>query len=222
MLQKEKDEIYLIKLWQKVWSWKWILIISAVSTGILSLIVSLILPKVYTAKVIILAPEALHGGFFGGLIGQQLGGFGSKVEITSQTILSLLSSGREKKAVIKKFNVTKTFRLKKGEESEFLDKITNFALNEIEGKITVEVETHSPELSAAMANFYVKNLKTINENIQLTPEKSFLKVVDWATPPTRASKPKIKWNTLIGGFLGFFISLIVLYVRDTIEEIRTL
>lgn len=220
MLEKEKNrrEMHLFVLWRKAWNWKWILIISSVSTGVLSLIVSLILPKVYEGEVTILAPEASVGGFAEGLIAKAAG-LGQEGKVSSQTILALLNSSAETNAVIKEFNVVETFDLKnKSEAYEFLDKITTFSLDQIEGIITVKVETHSPELSAKMANFYVNHLNTLNETIKITPEKPFVKVIDWAGVPSTPSKPRIKWNTAIGIFLGFIISFVILYIRDTLQD----
>lgn len=220
MLEKEKNrrEMHLFVLWRKAWNWKWILIISSVSTGVLSLIVSLILPKVYEGEVTILAPEASVGGFAEGLIAKAAG-LGQEGKVSSQTILALLNSSAETNAVIKEFNVVETFDLKnKSEAYEFLDKITTFSLDQIEGIITVKVETHSPELSAKMANFYVNHLNTLNETIKITPEKPFVKVIDWAGVPSTPSKPRIKWNTAIGIFLGFIFSFVILYIRDTLQD----
>lgn len=220
MLEKEKNgrEMHLFMLWRKAWNWKWILLISSVITGVLSLIVSLLLPKVYEGEVTILAPEATSGGFAEGIIAQAAG-LGMEAEISSQTILALLNSSAETKAVIKEFNVVETFNLKdKSEAYEFLDKITTFSLDQIEGIITVKVETRYPELSSKMANFYVNHLNTLNETIKITPIKPFVKVIDWAGVPSTPSKPRIKWNTAIGIFLGFIVSFVVLYVRDTMQD----
>lgn len=213
-----KREMHLFILWRKVWIWKWILIISSVSTGILSLIISLILPKVYEAKVTILTPESVAGGIAGGLIAQAAG-LGIEGEISSQTILALLNSSAETEAVIENFNIIETFGLKnKSDAYELLEKITDFSIDHLEGVIKVKVETYSPKLSADMANFYVNYLNTLNEQIKITTEKPIVKVIDWASIPSRPSKPRIKWNTAIGIFLGFIVSFVVLYVRDAMHD----
>lgn len=220
MLEKENDrrEMHLFILWRKVWNWKWILLISSISIGILSLIVSLILPKAYEAKVTILAPESMVGGIAGGLIAQAAG-LGKGGEISSQTILALLNSSAETEAVIENFNIIEAFGLKnKSDAYKLLEKITDFAVDHLEGVIRVKVETHSPKLSAEMANFYVNYLNTLNEQIKITTEKPLVKVIDWASIPSRPSKPRIKWNTVIGIFLGFIVSFVVLYVRDTMHD----
>lgn len=217
---KEEKKLSLVVLWRKCWGWKWILIISAVGTGILSMVVSLILPDIYSAEVTILAPEAaVGGGLAGGLMAAAAQGLGKGQEISSQTILALLKSGGEAEAVIKRFNIAEAFGLKnKADAYKVLDKITAFSFSELEGVIRVTVETHSPELSANMANFYVKNLNTLNEKIHLSTEKPLVKVIDWAGVPSCPSKPRVKWNTVIGGFLGFIISFLVLYIKDAVEE----
>lgn len=220
MLENEnvRKEMHLFDLWRKVWSWKLILIVSSVSTGILALIVSLLLPKIYAAEVTIIAPEAIAGGLAGGLIAQAAG-IGLEEGVSSQTILALLNSSTATKAVIKEFNVVETFNLKdKTEASEYLDKVTTFKFDQIDGIISVTVECEYPELSAKMANFYVNHLNTLNETIKITPEKPFVKVIDWASVPSMPSKPRIKWNTAIGIFLGFFISLVTLYIRDSLQD----
>ena len=103
---KEEKKLSLVVLWRKCWGWKWILIISAVGTGILSMVVSLILPDIYSAEVTILAPEAaVGGGLAGGLMAAAAQGLGKGQEISSQTILALLKSGGEAEAVIKRFNI---------------------------------------------------------------------------------------------------------------------
>jgi uncharacterized protein involved in exopolysaccharide biosynthesis len=223
LLEKEKNgrEMHLFMLWRKAWNWKWILLISSVSAGILSLIVSLILPKAYEAKVTILAPESVAGGIAGGLIAQAAG-LGIEGEISSQTVLALLNSGAETEAVIENFNIIETFGLEnKSDAYELLEKITDFSIDQLEGIIRVKVETHSPKLSAEMANFYVNYLNTLNEQIEITTEKPIVKVIDWASIPSRPSKPRIKWNTAIGIFLGFIVSFVVLYVRDTMQDYWT-
>jgi len=217
---KEEKGLFLVVLWRKCWGWKWILIISAVGTGILSMVVSLILSDIYSAEVTILAPEAaVGGGLAGGLMAAAAQGFGRGQEISSQTILTLLKSGNQTEAVIKRFNIVETLGLKdKAEAYELLEKITAFSFSELEGVIRVKVETHSPELSANMANFYVKNLNALNEKIEITSQRPLVKVIDWAGIPSSPSKPRVKWNTVIGGFLGFIISFLVLYIKDAVEE----
>lgn len=212
------DEISLIKVLKVMFKYKKILIITVVGSMLLTLIISLFLPKSYKSGVTIIAPEVAAGGtIFGGALGILAGELGG-ARITTQAVQALLKSERMQEDVINKFDLINLYKV----ESMYYAKLvlqdrTKISINQDDGIIVVESIAHTPQMSADMANFFITNLSNLNKELKLTTKAEIVKLLDPAIPPVKKYRPKIKINMLIAGILAFIFSLSVIIYREYIE-----
>lgn len=147
---------------------------------ILSVIISLLLPKVYTAKVSILPPHNSplqdmgfslmspgpsigSGSGIGGLLGA-----GSPADLW----VGILKSRTVKDSIIERFNLVKIYDAKTLDETrEVLNERVQVSKQKKEEIIVVAVDDEDPEKAAAMANAFVEELDRVNKNVVMTSGK---------------------------------------------------
>jgi len=196
-----------------------LLFLSFFCPTLITMIVSLLLPKSYTSYSKMLAPEVAAGGTitaspFGALSGFDLSG-GS---IGAQAIITLLQSDRMSLDVIGKFGIKDLYNFEYNEEAidYVTEEMVQVELGELEGTITVYVTTKTPKLSRDIAVFYLDNLVKIMEDLELAVEKPFIKVIDQPVIPEKKSAPKVRLNMAIAGFLGLIFGFLFVYFRTKI------
>jgi uncharacterized protein involved in exopolysaccharide biosynthesis len=199
---------------------------------IVTMAVSLLLPKYYRSEAVILAiaPEsgglgaALSASPFGGALSGSLAGLSSP----SDKILIFLRSRTVAEMVVKRFDLLRVFNENKWDTSKeawktsekpplmedavrkLEKKVTSFRKSK-EGAITITVEWKDPKLAAQIANYYVVALaefmkdKSVNTTVQ---------IVDPAVPAEKKSSPKIGQNMIMAGILSLFIGVLIAFVLE--------
>lgn len=216
----DEREFDMIKLWRTLWGWRYVIIISFFGPAIIAMIVSLLWPKSYTAEIHVLSPYHEDGAGLGGTF--SLGLASTKGEgVSPQAVVALLNSSNMISDVVREFDLQNKFGTRtRSDAAKKIRELTTINFSETKPTIVLEVTTRWPEISADIANFYIKNLKNLNEEVNLTSKTPVVKVIDWASPPKRKSRPKIKMNMAISGALGIIFCLFFIYVRTIYENNR--
>lgn len=212
-------EINIKKHWRTLWEWKRALILSFLGPAIITMIISLLWPKSYTASVSFLSPNYEEAEGLGIQFGFSSGGT-KEGALPPEAIVGILESERMLYDIIDNFNLLKKLNLDKRYTAKNMlrDELTEIEFNPQKPTMTIKVTTRSPKLSADISNYYVKNLDKINRELSLTARTPLVKVIDWASPPEKKSKPKTKYNMVIAGTIGLLLCLFILYVKVTFES----
>lgn len=157
-------------------------LIVAVTGGafVLSIVISLLLPKTFTAKTSILPPNdnSLQNLGFGLLsptptmgggsgIGNLLGA-GSPADLW----VGILKSRTVKDSIIQRFDLQKAYGLDTLDDTrKILDTKVVISKQKKEEIITVAVDDKDPEMAAKIANAFVEELDRINKNVVMTSGK---------------------------------------------------
>lgn len=219
-----EEEISILDYWNILIKWRWVTCIVFFVGVSISLIYSFTTQKLYEAVATALPPEALQER--GALVTSQLP-YIFRQELPSglyvsgpgtQVIIALLKSQRMMKSIVDSFKLDKFYNINKKTAVRIIKRIINISTSK-EGAISVKVTTPDPTLSADIANFCIKNLDNLNQELQITSAKPIIHLLDRAEPPDTPSKPNIKLNLLISGifsiFVGIFLSFILNYIQQT-------
>ncbi|MFC1813821.1 GumC family protein [Thermodesulfobacteriota bacterium] len=168
------DEINLLDLFQVILNRKKMIVgITAVAI-IISVVVSLLLPEMFTATARILPPQESKSGISGllsdagGMLGGLAGGFlGSQT--SSELYVGILESRTIADAVINKFNLKELY------DMEYLADVykkladrTEISVSRQDQIVSVSVEDRDPQRAADMANLYIQALDHINRTVKIT------------------------------------------------------
>lgn len=143
---------------------------------ILSVIVSLILPKVYSSSASVMPQQtdnsfgsALASGLPSGLGGLASGFLGAKSH--TDTWVGILKSNTVKDEIIRRFNLRDVYGEDNIEDTrKALDKASNIDKSK-EDIITISVEDKDPARAADIANAFVEELDRINREVVMTSGK---------------------------------------------------
>jgi len=169
----DEDEINLLDYWRVIHKRRKLIGAIVGATFIISIIVSLILPKKYTATASVLPPvqdnsmastimSRLPGGL-GGLASSFLG-----VSTPVDVWMAILKSQTIKDAIIKRFDLMKVFEVDTMDDArDALDSMVSISKSK-EGVISISVEDKDPRRAAAIANAYVEELDRVNKHMAMT------------------------------------------------------
>ena len=146
--------------------WK---MIAAVTTlaFVFSIVVSLLLPKIYSSTALILPPQQNQGmmGKLSQMIGGDLSGLvaGSMLGTGTMTnqCVSILKSNRIKGVIIDRFKLMQEYKIDyRFDMYKIMDNIADIRA-EKDGIISITVESKDPKRAAAIANAYVAELEKV-------------------------------------------------------------
>jgi len=139
----------------------------AVNVGVVTLValgVSLVLPKWYSAKAVLLPPTEEESSLsLSQLLPRGLGGIKLPGAPTlSDVFVAVLKSRSVGDRLVTRFDLVRRYRLPDAEKAlKELDRHTKLALGD-EGTISISVEDRDPKTAAAMANAYIEELDNFN------------------------------------------------------------
>lgn len=155
------------------------------AAALISLVWSLFLPNIYTAKTMILPAQEDRGMMsammsqLGGLatlasgVGAPLGG-----PTTADLYVSMLRTETVKGPIIQRFKLMELYGKKlRSDASRVLEKNTSVSLGKKDGIITIAVSDRDPKRAAAMANAYAEELGLLAVRLNVTgagQNRSFL------------------------------------------------
>ncbi|MGC8735065.1 MAG: Wzz/FepE/Etk N-terminal domain-containing protein, partial [bacterium] len=165
---KREEEISLLDIFLVLVKRKGFILKFTFTVAILSIIVSLILPKVYKAEALLLPPNPADTGLSSlaekiGLpsdlaTGFTAGDFWSAV-LKSRTVLD---------DTIDKFGLLKEYK-ERWKAREALKNKIEFSYDKKSNLLTLAVLDKDPKVAANMATFLVDEMKKISKNLALTP-----------------------------------------------------
>jgi len=169
-----EDEINLIDYFLVLLKHKRMIFCIVALAIILSVVVSLLLPKMYTATARVLPPKepdsglstllTQSGGPLSGLAGSFMQG-----KTTSDLYVGMLKSRTVADVLIKEFNLKELYKKKYLEDVyKHLAKRINIKVSRKDQIISVSVEDKDPKRAADMANTYLDALDRINRTVNIT------------------------------------------------------
>lgn len=213
-----EKEPTILDYWRVIWRYRLFIGGLFFASVILTMILSLMMPKSYKATATALPPEVKGTTFL------NVPGIASKIlpslkggPTSTDIVIAMLKSRRMKEDIVRKFDLEEFY------ETEFfvdaikkLESSTEINLSK-ENVISVTVISTKPRLAAEIANFYVEHLNRINEELKLTTEKPIVKVLDIARIPEKKYKPRIKLNMAISGVIALFLGIFISFFYNSIK-----
>lgn len=168
-----EEEISLVDLFYLIWKKRSLIISLFVISVIIALIYSLLSPKIYEAKTVILLPQqASTTSSALSLIAQNLPISLGLPSTPSANMVAILKSRSAAEYVFNKLNLRDYFREKNYEDAlEELMKSIKVAVNDKENTIILTAEARDPKLAADIANTYVEALGKINASLGIYTAK---------------------------------------------------
>lgn len=208
------EEFDVFKFFKIMWKYRKLLIIALAVSTVVTLIISLLLPKSYLGISTVIPPEVQMGGRLLGEL-SSISVFGGRRGITTETIIAILKSKKMATLTVNNFNLVEVYRAKSIEIATriFLSNLDVVPVEE-EGVIRISFLAPSRTLAADITNFLVFNIDKINEELKLTEKKPLVKVLDIAVPPLKKEKPKTTLNILAADFLVLFFSIIYIIIKE--------
>jgi uncharacterized protein involved in exopolysaccharide biosynthesis len=143
-----------------------------IAVALVAVVVSLLLPKMYTATTTILPPRESQSslsamlGQFGALSGLADKDLGMKNP--SDLFVAMLKSRSIADRLVDDFDLRKVYRVKTYQDArKKLDSRSQISAGD-EGLITISVTDHDPKRAAGLANGYVNELHSLNERLAIT------------------------------------------------------
>lgn len=141
--------------------------------AICSVVVSLLLPKYYTASTLIIAPQPQQGSA-AGLVAQLspvigLAGNGSGAKTPDEMFVAILRTRRMRDALIEKFNLRDHYGLSTNTDVRAkLGSVVTVNSDKKTGLISIEVDDKDPNFAATLANAHVDELATVTSTLSIT------------------------------------------------------
>ncbi len=185
--------------WKKIAFW-------VILAMCITMVISMLQPAAYRSTLIALSPKA---GNIGGQLGNFLGLSGlSQGNSSDELIFSMLRSRRMSADITKRFNPDGKRKIKWAIDSYV-----------VIGGFAVEVKGSDPLLTRDIANFSVENIDKINMELQLSPQKAMVKVLDPAVKGAEADKGVSK-KTLASGLFVFLLYTLVIFFKEYISHMK--
>jgi uncharacterized protein involved in exopolysaccharide biosynthesis len=155
--------------------WKFVLCFTAIVT-ILAGAISLVLPKEYTATVIILPPQ--QNSSLSSTLAMQLAGLGAMSGLSSSGLglkslndmyVAMLKSRSVEDAVIDHYGLMQEYRKKYHVDArKTLERHAEIEGSTKDGLIRVSIENPDPQRAAQIANGYVDQFRTLSQHLAIT------------------------------------------------------
>ncbi|GEM_PF-2793295 len=224
MTDTNSRELTLLDYGRVVWKSRWVILALFVLGAVGAVVYTVMTPKMYEAKATILPPEltvfarARTGAGGAGGAGGLLSSLGLAENSATNIVMGMLKSETMADALIEKFDLKSRYNVQtRSKALKQLSKATRFSVSK-ENVVTVYVEDGDPATAAAMANFYLEHLETLNAQKQITASKPMVHVLDAAKPPEQPSRPNLLLN--LGTALGaaFILGVLIALLREMATE----
>lgn len=201
----ELNILYYINIYKKWWKRiVFAVLISMLLTMCLSLFQS---SDTYVSTVTLLSTGGKSSS--GNTLGKFLGLSGLSTDSSTDLIIPLLNSRRMAIDIKEKFELDK--------KPKFRYKITN---RQITGAMAIDVEGSDPVLTEKIANFLIQNVDKINSELDITPNKPMVKVLDPAIRGTRIPKQNTR-KMFVSGILAFLLLSLYAFFSDYLKKLKS-
>lgn len=195
---------YYIDMYKKWWKK---IVVTAVVSMFLVMVFSRMQPVTYASTVTLL----LSGGgseTTASSIGKFLGLSGISGMSSNNVIVAILKSRRMTGDISRRFE---------------LDKKPNFRYSLKTGEaiagLSVTVEASDPVLSEKIANFAIENLEKLNTDLDITPNRQVVKVLDSATYGRRQPGQTMR-RIFVAGMSAFLLVSLYAFFSDYLKKLR--
>jgi len=190
----EETEINLLDFWRVLWKNRFLIIGLFFVISIVTLIVSLRLPKIYKATASLLRPTESSRAI-GALGSQMLLPLGLAGQSTaSDVFLAILKSRSVADQVVDRFGLQEIYKSKKKEDARLmLAKNTTIGISK-DKVIEVSVLDKDPKRAAEIANFYVASLDGLNRTLNITSAGEKKRFIEKRLEETRADLKEAEEN----------------------------
>lgn len=172
----------------------------------ITMVISMFQPADYRSTLIALSPKA---GNVGGQLGSFLGLAGLSAGGSSDDLIfSMLKSRRMSDDINRHFNPDGKRKLKWSIDTYV-----------VTGGFAAEVKGSDPLLTRDIANFSVENIDKINMELQISPQKPMVKVLDPAVRGVAVGK-NVPKKTLASGLFIFLLYSLVVFFRKYIAHMK--
>src|SRR6266498_4112311 len=178
----EPDSVSLIDLLQVIAKRSRMIIMMTLAATVISILYSLTLPNIYTAKTMILPAQEDKG--LGSAMMAQLGGLASLAgasvggATTAELYVSMMKSEAIKDPIIDRFRLMQIYKSKyRTDVYNVLDKNPDISVGKKDGIISIAVDDKDPKCAADIANSYVEELSKFAIRLNVTgagKNRSFL------------------------------------------------
>jgi uncharacterized protein involved in exopolysaccharide biosynthesis len=155
--------------------WRTVLGVTA-GFAIVALIVSFLLPRYYTATVLLLPPQ--QNSSLGTAIASQLGNLGPMAALAGSSLgiknvndmyVSMMKSQRVEDSMIRDFELQKEYRAKlMSDARKAFEKHAKVDGSGKDGLIRISVEDRDPARAAQLANSYVQHFQALSQTLAIT------------------------------------------------------
>lgn len=167
-----EEEISLSELFYIIWKRRNLIFSLFIISVIIALVYSLISPKIYEAKTVILLPQQSGSSSALSLLAQSLPISLGLPSTPSANMVAILKSRSAAEYVFQKLKLESYFQEKNYEDAiEKLMKSIKVTTNEKENTITLTAEAKDPKLAADIANTYIEALEKINASLGIYTAK---------------------------------------------------
>lgn len=234
------DEIDLIEYWNIIWRRKVFIISLFTVSVIVTMAISLRLPKYYKSEAVIMVSVSDSGGLGAALSSIPLAGAlagAVGMQTPADKIMAFLKSRTISEAVIKKFHLLRIFNEKEWDAAkgawkdpddpplieeaviQLNESVSHLTLNKKQGTICIEIVWKDSKLAADIANYYVTALNEFMSDKSVTMT---IQVVDKAVPAGKKCKPFIRLNMAIAGFLSLFAGIFTAVFQEYLSKQKQL
>jgi len=143
------------------------------ATALLATIIAFLLPKMYTATTTLLPPQQTQSALslmLGqvGVLGKLSGATDLGLKSPADLFVAMLKSRTIQDNLINRFDLRKVYWVKRYQDARNrLERRSNISASD-EGVISISVSDRDPVRAAAIANAYVDELHSLNQNLAIT------------------------------------------------------
>jgi uncharacterized protein involved in exopolysaccharide biosynthesis len=198
--------LYYIGMYKK-W-WKIIVKLMAISM-FLTVIFSLLIPASYVSTVTIISADS-GGSQATSSIGKLLGisGFAGGAS-SADIIIAILKSNRMARDISAFLELNKQSKFK-----------YDISANSVTSGLIINVKGNDPAYTEKVANFAVQNLDKINGELNITPSRPMVKVLDSASYGDKEPR-QIPRKAFIAGLAAFLLSSLYVFLSDYLKKLKT-
>ncbi|MEK7274114.1 MAG: Wzz/FepE/Etk N-terminal domain-containing protein, partial [Candidatus Desantisbacteria bacterium] len=166
------EEINLLDYLRVINRYRALIITLCVMSVLLTMIVSLLMPKIYESTVVILSSqEGSGGGSLASLpeLQSAIGIMGIGQKTSMDIFVAILNSRNMADAVIKRFNLSMVYKAKLIEDARRnLKDVTRISVGKKNESLSITVQDTDPKRAAGIANFYASNLDLMARGLALS------------------------------------------------------
>ena len=196
------EEVTLFDYWQVISKRKWGILGFCAVMGVATLVVSLLLPKIYESTATLLPQLESNNGFgLGALLStgaassaaQSLGiSLPGAPATPTDIFMGMLKSRIMADDIIRQFNLMEHYDKKTMQDTRrVLEDATRIVLTK-EKVIKVTVEDRNSQLASDIANFYVSNLDRLNQTLSASKARENRKFIEQRVAETQNELQKVE------------------------------